>query len=205
MLEYILMIRILFSSLILFVLFTGCAKKPAPEPVPAQMTEAYLLKHMRTDYHAANATVDISTLGIDSTPLFMKKPAKIRTTLSAQITLGDAKEVSTFKPPKYLLLFSMRAAAWGGFTQAIDTLGKHHAVMPYTSYIRKGAFYDNFYIEVSRSWMETASTDDTELLILGPKGEVSVTIPAVYPRALLHFFDSGAYLDAVRGSEQRPK
>lgn len=207
MLKYILMSRLLllFYPVMLFVLFTGCAEKPAPEPVPKPMTEDYLLAHMHTGYDAANAVVTLSTPSIDSTPLFLKKSAEMRTTLSTKITLNDSEKVSTFKPPKYLLLFSMRANAWGGFTRAIDTFGEHHTVTPYTSYIRKGAFYDNFYIEVSRSWIEAASTDDAELLMLGSKGEVSVTIPAVYPRALLHFFDSGAYLEAVRGGKKHSK
>jgi hypothetical protein len=186
---------LLLLPIMITVWITGCAKKPAPsEPVPVPMTEAYLLKHMQVTFEDDNLSLSIVPRTIHSQPRFMDGNATLSTTFDAEITLDGHGEISQIKPPKYLLLFSMRADAWGGFTSAIDTAGKHHVVVPYTSYIRKGVYYDNFYITLSRPWLETAKNAETELLFLGSKSEMSVTIPAVYPRALLNYIDAGSFL-----------
>ena len=180
--------------ILLIVLVTGCAKKPAPEPVPYPMTEDYLLEHMQVTFKEDKQAVTVVPPSLLSHPRFLDGNATLSTTFDAEITLDSDQEISRIIPPKYLLLFSMRAGAWGGFTSAIDTAGEHHDVTPYTSYIRKGIYYDNFYIVLSRPWLEKAENTETELLILGSKGEISVTIPTVYPRALLHYIDAGSFL-----------
>ena len=48
---------LLFFPLVIMLLFAGCAKKPAPEPVPFPMTEAYLLQHMRVKHDPERAAV----------------------------------------------------------------------------------------------------------------------------------------------------
>jgi hypothetical protein len=181
--------------IIIIALVTGCAKKPVPsEPVPDPMTEAYLLKHMRVTFKEDNLAVSIVPPSLLSQPRFLDGNATLSTTFDAKILLDSHREISQIKPPKYLLLFSMRAGAWGGFASAIDTAGKRHDVVPYTSYIRNGVYYENFYITLSRPWLERAKNTETELLFLGSKSEMSVTIPAVYPRALLHYIDAGSFL-----------
>jgi len=178
--------------LLFIVLGTGCAKKPLPETVPEPMTEAYLLEHMKVT-RQPDGLLNIVPPSRLASATFLGEPAKITTTLTAQVTLDATGEVSQFKPPKFLLLFSLNAVAWGGFTTAVDTDGKHHQVLAYTSYIRNGLYYDNFYIVLPRGWLETAAASETSLLFLGRTGELSATVPPVYPKALLHYIDSGAF------------
>ena len=192
---------LLFFPLVIMLLFAGCAKKPAPEPVPFPMTEAYLLQHMRVKHDPERAAVSVTPPGILSPSRLADRNATLMSTFSATIVLDDRRQASRVVAPEYLLLFSVRAAAWGGFTSALDTLGERHNVVPYTSYIRNGIFYDNFYITLTRSWLETAAGTETGLLILGPKDEISVTIPPVYPRALLHYIDAGTFLPAGRTAD----
>ncbi|MHC3993797.1 hypothetical protein ACXWTF_03155 [Thiomicrolovo sp. ZZH C-3] len=160
------------------------------------MTEAYLLEHMEVSYPESNL-VSIVPPSRLSSPRFLGEVAAISTTFTVQLTLDDAGEVTDIIPARYLLLFSLRAKAWGGFKSAVDTAGQQHNVFPYTSHIRNGLYYDNFYISVPRSWLESAAQTETALLFLGPKGELTVSIPPVYPKALLHYIDSGAFRTAV--------
>ncbi|WP_345973059.1 hypothetical protein [Sulfurimonas diazotrophicus] len=188
------LIRLL--PLLIILLVTGCVKKPVPESVPDPMTEAYLLEHMQVSYPESNL-VSIVPPSRLSSPRFLGERAAISTTFTVQLTLDDAGEVTDIIPTRYLLLFSLRATAWGGFKKAIDTAGKQHDVFPYTSQIRDGLYYDNFYISVPREWLEAAAQTEMTLLFLGPKGELTVSIPPVYPKALLHYIDSGAFHTAA--------
>ncbi len=185
--------RLFFSIiLILFPLIwmSGCTKKPQPEPLPDPMTEAYLLAHTQRSVSKDGSVVNISLPGLVTQPRFGEMPALLKTTFDTELTLENTQEVSTLKAPKYLLLLSLQADAWGGFRTAVDTVGKRHDVLPYTSYIRSGVYYDNFYLYLTREWLEHAVLSETSLLFLGAKGELSVTIPAVYPRAMLHAVDA---------------
>ena len=87
---------------------------------------------------------------------------------------------------RFLLYVSTKADKWGGFTSAADTFGKHYDVHPYTSYIRHGVYYENVYLYLDRAWLEKASRDDAMLLLLSYRSEMSITLPPVYPKALLH-------------------
>jgi len=186
---------LLVLPLFLIVLMSGCATKPQPATPPDEITEAYLLQHMRVTHKEKGQVVNVLPQGIVDHPRFLGGSATLQTTFDAEITLNDERsEVSAFKPPVYLLLFTMSADAWGAFRSAVDTFGKRHAVTPYTSFIRSGVYYENFYIILSRKWLEAAALSETSLLLLGAKGELSVTIPAIYPRALLRYIDARTFL-----------
>jgi hypothetical protein len=188
--------------LLIIMLGTGCAKKPLPETVPDPMTEAYLLEHIEVSYPEENL-VSIVLPSRISSPRYLGERAGLSTTFNAQLTLDDRDEITDIIPPRYLLLFSLKATEWGGFNTAVDTAGKQHDVFAYTSYIRDGVYYDNYYISVPRSWLETAAQKETTLLFLGPKGELTVTIPPVYPRTLLKYIGSGAFRSAAPADDAK--
>lgn len=166
------------------------------------MTESYLLSHMQVQYDAKQGVVMVKPLSIVSTPRFLDANATLQTSLFAEIPVDSSKSPLEEKPPRYRLFLSMRAVAWGGFTRAIDTLGASHTVQPYTSYIRQGQFFENVSISLTRDWLEAAAGEEAELLIMGPKGEVSVLMPTVYPAALLRYVDESRYRDINRSPQE---
>ena len=171
----------LLFPLLLVALMTGCAKKPVPEAVPVPMTEEYLLRHTDITLNDAGSAVTITQHSLQQQVRFGEGNATVKTTLIAVADLADENTSD-----RYILFVSMRADRWGEFTSAIDTFGLRHSVTPYTSYIRKGFYYENAFIDLSAGWFEEASREPTTLLLLGPQNEISFPLPPVYPKALLH-------------------
>jgi len=164
----------------------GCAKKPVPEPVPVPMTEAFLLKHTKIVPQKDGSAITFTQYRLRQHPRFNEQNATVNTFFIAHAAPGDQNTTFNVVTDRFLLYFSMKADRWGGFTSAQDTLGEYHTVHPYTSYIRKGVYYENLYINLDRRWLEAASHQQTTLLFLGRDTELTISIPPVYPTALLH-------------------
>lgn len=166
-------------SILLLALLAGCAKKPVPETPPSPMTETWLMAHTKISPTGAEGGATITQPRLAQQVRFGEGNATVYTTLAVETATKK-------KSDNYLLFFSMRADRWGNFTSAIDTLGLRYTVVPYTSYIRQGVYYENVFITLSGSWFESAGREAGTFLLLGPDSEISIEIPAVYPKALLH-------------------
>ena len=176
----------LILPLVFLAMLAGCAKKPVPELPPSPMTEAWLLAHTKISANAAGNTVTITQPALVQQTPYGEGNATVHTTLAVETSAETGNDLERENSDSYLLLFSMRADRWGNFTSAVDTLGQRHSVTPYTSYIRQGLYYENAFIALSKTWLESASGENSTLLLLGPDSEVSIILPPVYPRALLH-------------------
>jgi hypothetical protein len=171
----------------LLSLLGGCAKKPVPEPVPSPMTEAYLLEHMRAVPDPRLGWVSIAPLSVVQRFRFLETNATLVGTLTARVP--GSLETPTCEKTRFLLFFSLRAAAWGGFRYALDIDGNRFEVEPYTSYIRQGIFYDNFFLEVPPEWVHKASQNDADLLLMDHGHDMGFTLPTPYAAALLHYLE----------------
>lgn len=178
-------VRPLFSVLLL-ALLAGCAKKPAPEAPPSPMTETWLMAHTKISADATGERVTIIQPALMQQVRYGDQNATVYTTLTVETAAGDHNGSEQTATERYALVFSMRTGRWGDFTSALDTFGSRHAVTPYTSYIREGVYYENVYVDLSEAWCASASRETSTLLLLGPDSEISIGVPAVYPKALLH-------------------
>jgi len=176
----------LFFSAVFLALLAGCAKKPVPEIPPSPMTEAWLLAHTKIAEDATGRGVTITQPALMQHARFGEGNATVYTTLAVETSVGNPDSPEPAEKDRYLLFFSMHGDRWGNFTSAVDTLGHRHPVTPYTSYIRGGVYFENVFIRLSRSWFESASRESSTLLLLGPDSEISIGLPPVYSKALLH-------------------
>jgi hypothetical protein len=179
------MARLFFSAVLLAIL-AGCAKKPVPEVPPSPMTEAWLLAHTKTTPNVEGPGVTIIQPALLQHSYFAEGNATVSTTLAVETAIKERHRPADGSTDRYLLIFSMRADRWGNFKTAVDTEGVYHAVTPYTSNIRRGVYYENVFIRLSKGWLETASREKSTLLLLGTDSEISISLPPVYPKALLH-------------------
>lgn len=180
----------IFRTLLLVLLFVffiaGCAKKTVPEPVPDPMTEAYLLKHMRVQYDAHQHYLEIAPPALTRLSPIGDNTMTLQTTLSAQVPLSDSNQSRTDQS-RYLLIFSTKAPRWLAFSRAIDTNGNRYSLVPFTSHIRKGVYYENFSMELNAAWIAHAAQKESELLLLGQSHESTFKLPLVYPAALRRY------------------
>lgn len=156
-----------------------------PPPVP--MTEAYLLEHMRIDNDKTRSIQTVTTLAIVDHAKLCEFNATISTVLGAEHPAFEIN--STTSKPNYRLLFTVQSSLWGEYTTMIDSFGNHLNVIPYTSYIRSGNYTENFYVPVSADWIAQNAQEEVTLLLLGPKCEISTSVPQVYPSALQKYMD----------------
>lgn len=166
--------------LFLGLVITGCApKKSIPLP-PDPMTEAYLLDHVtRTESRDA---VLFRLPPLTQHPVFGDGNSTLHATLSIAYTpMGEVKGT---------LFCTLYASRWGGFKTAVDTLGERHDVISYTSGIREGRFFENFYFTFTRGWLHLAAKNDLALLFISPSDELPLTLPSVYLRALNTLVDT---------------
>lgn len=184
-----LFLRRLIGIVFLLLLVGGCAKKPAPPPPPSPMTVDYLLAHMQVKDHPAFSQTTIEPLPLVQHLRFHDANATLTAALIAQIDTASRNGSHPCTPVNYLLLFTLKATAWGAFDTAIDTLGNRLRITPYSSNIRQGIFYDNFYLTLSRDWLEKAAKENVEILLVNKKHELGFTLPTVYPEALKRYID----------------
>ena len=178
----------LFFSTVILIIMSGCAKKPVPETPPSPMTESWLMQHTKIVPNTAGNSMTITQPSFIQETRFGEGNATVHLTLAVDTHRKDDNRTDKRQEDSYLLLFSMRADRWGNFTSAIDTFGRRHSVKPYTSYIRQGLYYENLFIAIDRAWMESAASEKSTFLLLGPDSEITVVLPPVYPSALMHSF-----------------
>lgn len=177
---------IFFITLAFMVLIAGCAKKPGPEKEPVPMTEAFLMKHTTIRHDEAKGIVTFRQHRLQQQSHYTEHSATVSTFLIANIPATLPKDDDVWDGEQFLIFFSVKDTKWGGFNAASDTVTGRRAVYPFTSNIRNGVYYENDYMYVSRSWLEQASKKETTILLLGSDSDISINLPPVYPRALLH-------------------
>jgi hypothetical protein len=190
-------------SITLIVLMTGCAKKPHPEQEPSPMTEAFLMKHTTIKYDEAKNIVTFRQYRLRQQSQYTEHNATVNTFLIANIPATLPKHDDVWDGEQFLIFFSVKDTKWGGFNAATDTVNGRRAVYPFTSNIRDGAYYENDYIYVNRSWLEQASKKMTTILLLGSDSDISINIPPVYPKALLHSLK--AYREQTAKAAPKPE
>ncbi len=167
----------------------GCAGKPAPPPPPSPMTADYLLEHMNVKQQPAFHLTTVSPLPLVRRIRFHDGNATLTVRLVAQVDTAERNNTPPCTPIGYQIVFGLKAPVWGEFDAAYDTLGNLLAVKPYRSTIRGGVFYDSFYVNLPKTWLDKAGRDNTELLLVNRSHELGVTVPSVYPEALRRYLD----------------
>lgn len=153
------------------------------------MTVDYLLEHMQVREQPGLDLTTVTPLPLIRRLRFHDGNATLTLRLIARVDTADHNTTPPCTPIDYQILFSLEAPGWGAFDAVYDTLGNRLPVRPYRSNIRRGVFYDNFYVTLPNTWLEKAGRDNTELLLVNRSHELGITVPSVYPEALRRYLD----------------
>ncbi len=194
-----------FPALALLIVFfiSGCTKQPAITAVPNPMTMEYLLKHMKTTYDSSQTVRTVFPPPIYASSKLCGNNAKSSLIVSAQQGLSADNEGNVTKNTEFLLLFTIESHQWNNFEYAIDSDGDHHRLFPYTSYIRQGNYFENYYLQADRAWIERCTREDTSLLLIGKTCEILIDIDHLYPAALLHYLNSDAFTLQINSNNEQ--